>query len=132
MDTYAFADKTKEKQRLEVLERRKMEREEKKESVSRGSMATSAKRKMRGVKAAETAWSVQKKKKEKKEERKEKKQRKREYLKKERMQMESKVAEGGDGREDEGEVDDWAEEKKNLKRARKANHIPADITFEGL
>lgn len=123
MDTFAYADKGREKQRLEGLEKRKMERAE--EAAARGN-SLKAKKKMRGIVASETAWSHQKAQKDRKEERKEKKTRKRVFEKKQKKEQEQKSQQSNGQEmkeEDIDEQDDWAQDEREAKKLRKS--IPA-------
>ncbi|UZJ52679.1 hypothetical protein CBS101457_001999 [Exobasidium rhododendri] len=130
MDTFAYADKAREKQRLEVLEKRKAEKEEEAKSSD---VPASKKKKMRGTLASETAWSLQKAKKERKEERKEKKAARRAY---DRKQKEGgKEEEQPKAIEGEEEEDDWAEDERVAKKARKVkegDEIFNDSHFDDL
>jgi ATP-dependent RNA helicase DDX55/SPB4 len=126
MDTFAYADKAREKQRLEGLEKRKLE----KANEDLKDKSLKAKKKMRGAVASETAWSHQKAQKDKKEERKEKKTRKREFerrLKKEQVQ----VSKANKGDEQDDEIDDWAQDEREAKKARKAA-VVTGTTFDDL
>jgi ATP-dependent RNA helicase DDX55/SPB4 len=119
MDTFAYADKAREKQRLEALETRKAE-------VKSSAMnPTSKKKKMRGTVASESAWSQQKAKRERKEERREKKVRKREFEKKQQKQEQGEEQahlqqQLPSSKEDAEDIDDdWAQDEREAKKAKK-------------
>lgn len=124
MDTFAYADKAREKQRLDGIEKRKTEpaNDASEKKSSKG------KKKMRGVVASETAWSHQKAQKDRKEERKEKKARKREFEKRQKEEQNAKVDDRVD--QDDG-ADDWAQDEREAKKARKAA-VVTGTTFDDL
>jgi len=138
MDTFAYADKSREKQRLEGLEKRKLERSQER-SAGEGKSLKTKKKKMRGMAASETAWSHQKALKDKKEERREKKTRKREYEKKQKKETEQEQvsqqrAQGQGNEEEVHEQDDWALDEREAKKARKASQaaVVTQATFDDL
>lgn len=144
MDNFAYADKTREKQRLEILAKRKAEKQLEVEAAtttnsSANATPASKKKKMRGTIASETAWSQQKAKKERKEERREKKVAKRAFVKKQQKQMEEKQGQNeknlATSLQDEPDEDDWAQDEREAKRARKEKTNAETLSnsrFDGL
>ncbi|RUP46889.1 hypothetical protein BC936DRAFT_146413 [Jimgerdemannia flammicorona] len=108
-DTYKYADKVREKQRMKKLAEEKAKRVK----ALDGAPPTSAKQK----KATHGAWSEKTEAKERKEERRAKKERKREFLRNEKRKAEGKG--GGEDEGDRDEEDEWTELQREERLAKK-------------
>lgn len=128
LQTFAFADKAREKQRQEGLDA--------KNAQKALEAHVDQNRKKSGSKKIEEAWSEQKARKDRKQERRDKKQRKRAFLAKQASEQASESVQStvnGQAEEvgkDDDNLDDWAEEERLAKKQKKSqstnNDNPAD------